>query len=178
MQMWFENNNLLPRKVIKITFVFRKKGEKKIFSCTWWESATQLLRLILNRRKAFSCWWFYSGVCFLKLPRASNPKKQVCVWISYGSLSSLWFPSVRNGKAKFLPPSHASTRRGRTRHTCSTFATRHSSSAERAASRGNRARAIISHLKSWAWPPQLFSVSEGIKLQNLEKSELQGKPAA
>ena len=105
-------------------------------------------------------------------------KTGVCVCISYGSLSSLWFPSVRNGKAKFLRPSHASTRRERTRHTCSTFTTRHSSSAEREASRGNRARAVINHLKNWAWPPQLFSVSEGIKLQNLEKSELQGKPAA
>lgn len=63
----------------------------------------------------------------------------MCVCISYGSLSSLWFPSpVRNGKAKFLPPSHASTRRERTRHTCFTFATRHSSSAEREASRRNR----------------------------------------
>ena len=27
--MLFEKNNLLPRKVIKISFVFRKKGEKK-----------------------------------------------------------------------------------------------------------------------------------------------------
>ena len=28
-QMWFAKNNLLPRKVIKISFVFRKKGEKE-----------------------------------------------------------------------------------------------------------------------------------------------------
>lgn len=72
---------------------------------------------------------------------------------------------VRNEKAKFLPPSHASTRQGRHGTLRSTFAT--PIIRRERGIRGNRARAIISHLKNWA-RPQLFSVSEGIKLQNLK----------
>ena len=136
------------------------------------------MRIILQSTKAFSCCWSYSGACFLKLPRASNPKKQVCVPFLWESVIPLVPLSCKKfKKSSFLlrvTLQHAKGGHGTPAPTSPPI-THHQWESRHGE---GRARVIISHLKNWAQPPRSFSVSEGIKLQNLEKSELQGKLAA
>ena len=158
----------------------------------WSESATYLVGIMLNSTKVCSYWWFYPRVCFLKLPRAANPKtnkqtkkqkqnktKNRCVWFPLGVCHAFGSPLLKeifkNSSLLQVLCQHAKGRHC-TPASPSPPVTQHQWG--RKALRGNSERMslmIISHLKNLA---ELgCSVSEGKKLQNLGKSELQDTPA-
>lgn len=85
------------KKVRKISPAFRKKGEKIILHLV--RKCSLVLENNFEQHKGVVVLTVLLWGLFLKLPKAPNPKKNRCVCISYGSLSSLWFPSpVRNEK--------------------------------------------------------------------------------
>jgi hypothetical protein len=91
-------------------------------------------------------------------------KKNRCVFISYGNLSSLWFPSpIRNRKIQissfqscFNTPKAVSTHLLHSTHMSLIISRKEGIERE-------QGRVLSSHLKAWAGP-QVLSTSEGRQL--------------